>query len=41
MNGWTGAGIVMTSLAMHLRGSQMGATLGLGRDELLIELAPR
>ena len=26
---------------MHLRGTQMGATLGLGRDELLIELAPR
>ncbi len=26
---------------MHLRGTQMGATLGLGRDELLIEMAPR
>ncbi len=26
---------------MHLRGTQMGATLSLGRDELLIEMAPR
>jgi len=25
---------------MHLRGTQMGATLGLGRDEMLIEMAP-
>lgn len=26
---------------MHLRGTQMGVTLSLGRDELLIEMAPR
>lgn len=26
---------------MHLRGTQIGGTLGLGRDELLIEMAPR
>lgn len=25
---------------MHLRGTQMGATLGLGRDEMMIEMAP-
>jgi hypothetical protein len=31
-----GSGVIM-----HLRGTQMGATLGLGRDELLIEMAPR
>ena len=27
-------------VVMHLRGTRMGVTLGLGRDELLIELAP-
>lgn len=26
---------------MHLRGTRMGAVLGLGRDELLVEMAPR
>jgi hypothetical protein len=26
---------------MHLRGTQMGAVLSLGRDELLVEMAPR
>ncbi len=30
-----------SGVIMHLRGTQIGATLGLGRDELLIEMAPR
>jgi hypothetical protein len=30
-----------SGVIMHLRGTQIGATLTLGRDELLIELAPR
>lgn len=30
-----------SGVIMHLRGTQMGATLSLGRDELLIEMAPR
>jgi hypothetical protein len=30
-----------SGVIMHLRGTQMGGTLSLGRDELLIEMAPR